>query len=309
MSEPGFSVTQYEDVTTFANVVEPLIAADRGRSTIVATVLHAVAVSADPQQLPVLVVVSRDREPVGVAVAGATTASSALVTQLMSELLTAAEQDEVGALLASAFLGLDPAPAVVTGPRQGSQAFAAGYCATAGGDIVTHTELLLYRLDRLIDPVVVAGSPRPAEVGDAADLAVLARWRMEFAAATDAFPPITEPDVDGARRAAERGVTQLLWTVDGSPVSLAVHSAVLGGMVRIGPVYTPEALRGNGYAAAVTAAAVRSARAAGAADVLLFTDASNRTSNGVYQRIGFVECGAFAEVTLTPASGEPAGVW
>jgi len=301
VSKPGFSVTQYEDVSTYAALVEPLIAADRGRSTIVATVLHAVAASPDPHRPPVLVVVSRAGESVGVAVAGATTASSALVTQLMSELLTAAEQHEVAALLASAFLGLDPAPAVVTGPRQGSQAFAAGYCAAAGGDSVMHTELLLYRLDQLNDPVGVAGSPHIARVDDPADLAVLARWRMEFAGATDAFPPITEPDVDGARRAAERGVVQLLWIVDGNPVALAVHSAVIGGMVRIGPVYTPEASRGNGYAAAVTAAAARSAGAAGAADILLFTDASNRTSNGVYQRIGFIECGAFGEVTLTPA--------
>lgn len=301
MSEPGFSVTQYEDVATFASTVEPMVAADRGRSTIVATVLHAVAALPDPHRLPVLVVVSRDHEPVGVAVAGATTASSALVTQLMSELLTAAEQDVVGGLLASAFLGLDPAPAVVTGPWPGSQAFAAGYCAAAGGEFAIHTELLLYRLDQLIEPVGVAGSPRAAEVGQAADLAVLARWRMEFAAATDAFPAITEPDVDGAHRTAQRGMTQLWWTVDGGPVSLAVHSPVIGGMVRIGPVYTPEALRGNGYAAAVTAAAVRSAGAAGATDILLFTDAANRTSNGVYRRIGFVESGTFAEVALTPA--------
>jgi len=134
---------------------------------------------------------------------------------------------------------------------------------------------------------------------------LLGRWRMKFAQATGGFPPLTEPDPEGARRAAERGATSLLWTVDGSPVAWAAHSAVIGAMARIGPVYTPPPLRGNGYGAAVTAAAVRSAQAAGARDVVLFTDAANPTSNGVYRRLGFVERGHFAEIALSPAADHP----
>lgn len=292
------SVSQYENAETFAAIVEPLIATDRGRSTIAATVLHGLIASPEPERLPVMVVVRSGETPVGLALAGASSAASALITQLISEDLPTGERDEVGRLLASAFLGLDPAPAIVTGPADGSKAFATGYCAATRGEPHSYLRMLLYRLDRLIEPEGVTGSPRIADVDDAVDLELLGRWRMEFAQATGTFPPANAPDPDAARKAAERGVTSVLWTVDAEAVCWAAHSAVVGGMVRVGPVYTPEPLRGNGYAAAATAAAVRSAQAAGATEVVLFTDATNPTSNGIYLRIGFVPRGCFAEVAL-----------
>jgi RimJ/RimL family protein N-acetyltransferase len=305
VSDARYSVSQYEDAHRFAETVQPLIATDRPRSTIAATVLHGVIAAPDDEHLPVLVVARDGAEPVGIALAGASAAGSALVTQLMSERLNEDERDDVGRLLASAFLGLDPAPAILTGPAESGQAFAAAYCAAAGGSFDNHMGLLLYQLGELIDPVGVRGSPRVAQIQEPQELELLGRWRMEFAQATGGFPPLTEPDPEGARRAAERGATSLLWTVDGSPVAWAAHSAVIGAMARIGPVYTPPPLRGNGYGAAVTAAAVRSAQAAGARDVVLFTDAANPTSNGVYRRLGFVERGHFAEIALSPAADHP----
>lgn len=301
VSEARFSVTQYEDAHTFAQAVQPLIAIDRARSTIAATVLHGVIAAPDDEHLPVLVVVRDDAEPVGIALAGASAAGSALVTQLMSERLSADERDDVGTLLASAFLGLDPPPAVVTGPADDSRAFAAAYCAATGGSFDDDMRLLLYRLGELIDPVGVRGSARVAQIQEPQDLELLGLWRMRFAQATGGFPPLTEPDPEGARLAAQRGATSLFWTVDGSPVAWAAHSAVSGEMARIGPVYTPETQRGNGYAAAVTAAATRSAQAAGARHVVLFTEAANSTSNGVYRRLGFAERGHFAQLALSPA--------
>ena len=63
---------------------------------------------------------------------------------------------------------------------------------------------------------------------------------------------------------------------------------MVGGMVRVDPVYTPAHLRGRGYAGAVTVEVSRAALAAGATDVVLFTDPANPTSNALYQRIGYV---------------------
>ena len=59
------------------------------------------------------------------------------------------------------------------------------------------------------------------------------------------------------------------------------------GQVRVGPVYTPPGLRGNGYAGAVTCEVSQAARDAGAGQVLLFTDLANPTSNALYQRLGY----------------------
>lgn len=68
---------------------------------------------------------------------------------------------------------------------------------------------------------------------------------------------------------------------------MAGISLRIAGTARVAPVYTPPEHRGRGYAAAVTAEVSRAARAAGADEVLLFTDLANPTSNGVYTRIGY----------------------
>jgi predicted GNAT family acetyltransferase len=57
-------------------------------------------------------------------------------------------------------------------------------------------------------------------------------------------------------------------------------------MARVGPVYTPPALRRRGYAGAATAAASQAALDAGARVVVLYTDLANPTSNALYQRLG-----------------------
>ncbi|NEB79656.1 GNAT family N-acetyltransferase, partial [Streptomyces sp. SID14478] len=61
----------------------------------------------------------------------------------------------------------------------------------------------------------------------------------------------------------------------------------VAGSVRVAPVYTPADLRGQGYGGAVTAAVSGAARAAGADEVVLFTDLANATSNALYQRLGY----------------------
>jgi predicted GNAT family acetyltransferase len=89
----------------------------------------------------------------------------------------------------------------------------------------------------------------------------------------------------------------LLWEADGVPVAMAGRSATVLGQAEIAfPVYTPRPSRGRGYAGAVTAAAGRAAIAAGASQVLLFTDLANPTSNALYPRIGYRPVGDFLSV-------------
>lgn len=91
----------------------------------------------------------------------------------------------------------------------------------------------------------------------------------------------------------------LLWEDAGVPVSLAGFFRPVGAVTRIGPVYTPPALRGRGYAAGITHAATGAARAAGAQEVLLFTDLANPTSNGVYRRLGYTPVEDRVELVAT----------
>jgi predicted GNAT family acetyltransferase len=90
--------------------------------------------------------------------------------------------------------------------------------------------------------------------------------------------------VDSANRIDDRF---MLWDVDNRPVSMAMLRAPAFGVSRIGPVFTPRDRRGRGYGSAVTAAAANLAHRSGTADVVLFADLANPTSNAIYQRIGF----------------------
>ena len=77
-----------------------------------------------------------------------------------------------------------------------------------------------------------------------------------------------------------------LWD-DGRPVSLAGYSGPTPHGIRVGPVYTPPAQRGNGYASACVAALSQLLLDGGRAHCFLFTDLGNPTSNHIYQAIGY----------------------
>ncbi|MGW7050480.1 GNAT family N-acetyltransferase [Streptomyces sp. NPDC054887] len=170
-------------------------------------------------------------------------------------------------------------PAV--GAERGTAQALAALWRRDGAEVTTVVEQRLYRLGRLTSP-----DPAPAgraRVATAADRALLAEWVNAFRRETGHPGPGAGRAVDD--RIAYGGLT--LWEHDGVPVSMAGALRPAAGTVRVAPVYTPPRWRGRGYAAAVTAVVSGAALAAGAAEVLLFTDLANPTSNAVYQRIGY----------------------
>ncbi|MFE9454033.1 GNAT family N-acetyltransferase [Streptomyces sp. NPDC006739] len=147
------------------------------------------------------------------------------------------------------------------------------------GDI----RLRLYRLGTLTLP-----EPMPAgrsRVLGEQDLEQVMFWCGEFAKTVGEDVSI-DADTWADTRYADKRYT--LWeTADGTAVSIAGMNPLIGGQIQVDIVYTPAHLRGRGYAAAVTAEVSRAALAAGARDVVLFADLSNRTSNALYQRLGY----------------------
>ncbi|MER5855959.1 GNAT family N-acetyltransferase [Streptomyces sp900105245] len=136
--------------------------------------------------------------------------------------------------------------------------------------------------------------PVPAGAGRAAgahDHERVVRWCGAFCA--DVGEALaTDPGSWAASRFADKRFT--FWeTPDGTPVSLAGSTAMVGGMVRVDPVYTPAHLRGRGYAGAVTAEVSRAALAAGAKHVVLYTNPANPTSNALYRRLGYLPVADF----------------
>ncbi|MEW2404443.1 GNAT family N-acetyltransferase [Streptomyces sp. NPDC046862] len=203
--------------------------------------------------------------------------------------LSVAQTDTLAAHLA----GLGHSPAHVIADHDTAGAFAESWQQHTGAVPEAFWRTHLYRLGTLTPP-----QPRPKGQGrltDGKDREQVVRWCREFCVDVGEQHSIDLIDA-GAwddSRFGDRHFT--FWeTQEGAPVSMAAATSVIGGMVRVDPVYTPAHLRGRGYAGAVTVEASRGALAAGATDVVLFTDPDNPTSNALYQRIGYVHVADFA---------------
>ncbi|WP_407784212.1 GNAT family N-acetyltransferase [Actinophytocola sp.] len=178
---------------------------------------------------------------------------------------------------------VDPELPGASGPRENVDAVGAAWTRVTGG---ATTEVLagrLYRLGQLTLPTV----PGRARLATEDDIELLAKWRAEFS--DEALPD--QRDKSGGPEMVRRSFviqdTVMLWEDGGELVSWANASTPIGGMSRVGPVYTPPEYRGRGYGSAVTAVVSQRARDAGARDVILFTNLANPTSNSIYQKMGY----------------------
>ncbi|MGW0193837.1 GNAT family N-acetyltransferase [Nonomuraea sp. NPDC003201] len=148
----------------------------------------------------------------------------------------------------------------------------------------------LYRLGALAVP----GTPGRGRLAAPADFPLLVSWYQAFA--EEVRMGMGDDVVESvARRVAAREL--FVWEAGEAPVSLAALSPAVGGVCRIGPVYTPPSCRRNGYGAAVTAYASQVGLAERCDQVVLFTDLGNPTSNAIYQSIGYVPVSDFEHMT------------
>lgn len=178
-------------------------------------------------------------------------------------------------------------PAVV-----GDEATCRAVVQGLGGRAVVGMRERILVLHDYLPPRPVRGSARPTSE---ADCDLVTAWLEQFM--VDAgIAPLDRRAADRARQGR-----LWLWEVDGEPVSLAGHAPIIttpsGDVVRIGPVYTPTALRGRGYGSAITAAMTEHLRPR-VGTVMLYTDAANPTSNAIYERLGYVHEHDVVELVL-----------
>jgi RimJ/RimL family protein N-acetyltransferase len=151
------------------------------------------------------------------------------------------------------------------------------------GRVDVYRRQRLYRLAELVWPDPAPGGT--ARIARAADAPLAAGWFAAFADEVDDMGKGEDQSAAAREKISHGGVT--VWEDGGRPVCIACNTVQVGGMVRIGPVYTPPHARGRGYASAATAALSRRLLGAGAEEVVLFTDLANPVSNSIYQRIGY----------------------
>ncbi|MEV6862467.1 GNAT family N-acetyltransferase [Streptosporangium subroseum] len=177
----------------------------------------------------------------------------------------------------------------VSGPLPLAEAFAAAWWRPEA----ERRPERLYRLDALVPPRSLSGGAARTAVED--DLGLLVKWSEEFQAEAGGIAP-TDLTPLVASRIGRREL--VLWEAGGRPVAFAAASSPIGGMSRVGPVYTPLEHRRRGYGAAVSHAVTAKARAKGAGEVLLFADLANSTSNSIYQALGYRPVDDYTSITF-----------
>jgi predicted GNAT family acetyltransferase len=179
-----------------------------------------------------------------------------------------------------------PALPGVTAPSEPAAYFARQWSARTRQPARIAMDGRLYKLMGVEPPPPTAGTMRPIAEPDH-DL--LIDWVIAFEA--EAFPQSPRERDRVAREvqnALAAGVRRyFVWEDGGRVVSLVGCSGDTPNGARVGPVYTPPALRGRGYASACVAAVTQRLLDEGKQFVTLFTDLANPTANHIYQRIGY----------------------
>ncbi|WP_330318624.1 GNAT family N-acetyltransferase [Streptomyces platensis] len=229
-------------------------------------------------------------------------ATFSLIRGLSLTHLTPEQADTLAAHLAA----LGQSLPFVSADHGTATAFAEAWQRRTGATPTLRDRIRLYRLGTLTPPTPVPDG-RGRFVGEQ-DREQLMLFLREFT--TDVREAVT---IDAASWAGTRFADKhfTFWeTPDGTPVSMAGATSMVGGMVRVDPVYTPAHLRGRGYAGAVTAEVSQAALTAGATNVVLYADPANPTSNALYQRIGYrpiAECAVYDFASAEPEASEGPG--
>ena len=177
---------------------------------------------------------------------------------------------------------LDASAVIATCPA--AEEFARAWADTTGRAASLTTPQRIYALEAVIPPPPPPGRFRRATSTDAD---VIAPWFHAFA--LEAMPHEAgerDATIALARARIERGIVYV-WEQSDAPVSMAMLARPTPNGITITSVYTPPALRGNGFAAACVAALSQEALDSGKRFSCLYTDAQNPTSNALYEHIGY----------------------
>jgi hypothetical protein len=167
---------------------------------------------------------------------------------------------------------------------------AAELARLGGGRVEVGQHTRLHELGDLVRPAAVPGGP---VVATEDDLALVVEWFAAFAG--DADEQAGRPRGASAHEAPDRSellrrlrAGRLWFWVDetGERVHLTGANPPSFGVARVGPVYTPPAQRGRGWASNAVAEVSRRIQAEGAR-ACLFTDQANPTSNKIYAALGY----------------------
>jgi predicted GNAT family acetyltransferase len=290
MTADGWQVTRFENAGAFLERSVGFLTRFEAHNCLLLGIADQLRDYPERQLLPAyMAVVTGDEEIAGAAV----------MTPPYGVVLAMSEAPGAIAALAADAHDFRPQTPGVIAPVPISQWFAEAWEALTGDEIAPNMSERLYQLTRVRPQPPVAGHARRANEGDRALLRV---WLTDFEIeALGESPADVDQRIDTMLTVKQRGI--YLWEVDGQPVSLAGYAGPTPRGIRIGPVYTPPALRGHGYASACVARLSQDMLDGGRTFCLLYTDLTNSTSNHIYQELGYEPvCDAVEYRFTRPAS-------
>ncbi|HJR34689.1 MAG TPA: GNAT family N-acetyltransferase [Gemmatimonadales bacterium] len=269
MSSPVIAVVRYRDAAAFLTAAgEFLLSAESENNLILGIALELANQGPSPESPTYFAAVFRGQRMEGCAFSsvpdrlGITGMPGVVIGSLASDAgLVCRDVTSVG--------GPDPAVAP----------FAAGFAAATGRQALLGMRQRIHELRAVIPPArPVPGRLRPARESEAG---ILTPWVGDMLSL-----------IGDSREAADltreriQGGNLFVWE-DGDPVSMAGWTGKTPNGVRVNFVYTPDALRGRGYATAAVAALSQHLLDQGNRYCCLYTDLANPTSNAIYHRIGY----------------------
>jgi RimJ/RimL family protein N-acetyltransferase len=273
------------DAPSFAEVVDEFLA-QRMETNVLATILHGIRTGR----------FAASRSRFGYALeSDGSVRCAVLRTPPWPLICSPLASGDAPAIIAQ-WLEHDPAPPGVNADAETARAIAAAWTARTGGRARTRTRMAMHVLGVVADP------PRPAagelRRSEPDELELLTGWWRDFEIEARVYA--TADSAASATRARHGDGGLFVWH-DGEPVSLVAINRTVGGVARVGPVYTPPARRRRGYAGSAVAEVSRRALAGDARGCMLYTDLSNPTSNKIYAEVGYRRIGDWEEIEFEHA--------
>ena len=195
--------------------------------------------------------------------------------------------NEAWGALATYLADADPDLPGVNGPSESAAAFSQHWVSVTGRAASRGRSMRILRLDTVSWPE----NPPPGTFRQAveADRERLAEWIVALGEEID--DPQDGPSI-AAARIRERNL--YVWDDDGVRSMAATARRSRSGC-SVNLVYTPREHRGRGYASAVVAALSDRILQSGFGHCSLYTDATNPTSNKIYEQLGYRRVGDAVE--------------
>ncbi|UYO99770.1 GNAT family N-acetyltransferase [Oceanotoga sp. DSM 15011] len=140
----------------------------------------------------------------------------------------------------------------------------------------------IYKLQKLNPIKISEGNLRLAEKND---INTISKWIIDFS--EEALEKITHKK---AYELAENSIDNkrlFLWEYKNNPVSMAKKTRPTENGYAINLVYTPKKFRNQGFASSCVSKLSEKILNEGYKFTSLYTDMSNKTSNGIYKKIGY----------------------